>query len=128
MAKFFTSSNGISTLQNITMPGDVFRVVTLTDASTVTPNLNTTDMGVLNSLSQNTTIANATGTPVDGQLLVLRVKSSTSRTLTFESMYRGSTDLALPSATTGSSKTDYLVFRYNSSDSTLDYLGKNFGF
>lgn len=104
------------------------RVVTLTDASPVTPNLDTTDEGILTTLSQDTTFANPTGTPVEGQRFVLRVKSTASRTLTYGTMYRGSTDLALPTQTSGSSKTDYWGFIYNAADTKLDLVGKVFGF
>src|SRR6185369_9953832 len=59
------------------------RVVTLTDAATVTLNADSTDVGVLTSLSQGTTFANPTGTPVSEQTIELRVKSSSSRALTW---------------------------------------------
>lgn len=104
------------------------RVVTLTDAATVTPNADTTDIGVLTTLSQSTTLANPSGTPVNGQSIIIRVKSTTARTWTFGSQYRGSTDAALPSATSGSSLTDYMGFMWNSADSKWDYIAKSFGF
>lgn len=104
------------------------RAVALTDEATVTPNIDTTDIGVLASLSQNTTIANPSGTPLAGQKFMLRIKSTTSRALVFGAQYRGSTNLPLPSATTGSSKWDYLGFIWNATDSKWDYLAKNFGF
>ena len=103
-------------------------VVALTDAATVTPNSATTDIGLLTTLSQNTTIANPTGTPVHGQRLTIRVKSTTSRTLTFGSQYRGSTDTPLPTATSGGGLTDYIGFMWNATDSKWDYIAKNFGF
>lgn len=104
------------------------RTVSLTDAATVTPNSDTTDIGILTSLSQNTTLANPTGTPVDSQKLMLRIKSTVARTLTFGAQYRGSTDLALPAATSGGGLTDYLGFIWNAADSKWDYLAKNFGY
>lgn len=104
------------------------RVVSLTDAATVTPNSDTTDVGILTSLSQDSTIANPTGTPVDGQQLMLRIKSTVARNLTFGAQYRGSADLALPTATSGGSLTDYLGFIWNAADSKWDYFAKNSGF
>jgi hypothetical protein len=104
------------------------RVITLTDAATVTPDADSTDIGVLTSLSQNTTIASPTGTPLTFQSLRLRIKSSSVRTLTWGTAYRGSTDMSLPAETSGSNLTDYMTFWYNTADSKWDFLGKNFGF
>lgn len=104
------------------------RVVTLVDAATVTPNSDTTDQGILTTLSQSTTLANPTGTPVDGQKLIIRVKSTVARTWTFGAQYRGSVDLALPAATSGGSLTDYMAFIWNAADSKWDHLAKCAGF
>jgi len=119
---------GTSDTQTLTNKRLTRRVVTLTDAATVTPNADTTDMGLLTSLSQDTTLANPSGTPTSGQMLELRVKSSVSRTWTFGSQYRGSTDLPLPAASSGANKTDYLLWQWNAEDSTWDFVSKNFGF
>ncbi len=104
------------------------RVVSLTDAATVTPASDSTDLGVLTSLSQTTTIANPTGTPTDGQELTLRIKSSAARTLSFGGQYRGGNDIVLPATTTGASLTDYFKFRYNSADTKWDLIGKTTGY
>lgn len=100
------------------------RVVTLTDAATVTLNADTTDMGVLATLSQATNFANPTGTPTDGQDMSVRVKSTSTRALTWGAQFRGGT-LPLPTATTGSSKTDYLGFRWNAADSKWDHIASS---
>ena len=110
------------------VPAPVNRAVTLTDAATVTPNADTTDMGRMLTISQNITLANPTGAPVDGQKLLLRFKSSAIRTITFGSQYRGSVDLTLPASTSGSNLTDYMAFIYNSADTKWDYVSKNNGF
>jgi hypothetical protein len=107
--------------------GASLRVVTLTDAATVTPNADTTDIGTLASLSQTTTFANPTGTPTNGQLLQIRITSSTSRTISFGTAYQAASTLSLPSATTGSSAEDYIGFRYNSTDSKWDLIGTTIG-
>jgi hypothetical protein len=103
------------------------RVVALTDAATITPNIGTTDVAKLATLSQASTIANPSGTKVDGQLLTLRIKSISSQTLTWGVQYRAGTSPALPAATTGSSKTDYLTFAYNSADNKWDLLSTSLG-
>lgn len=109
------------------------RIATLTDAATVTPATDAYDGGILTTLSQTTDFLNPTGTPTDGQRYTLRIKSSTTRTITWTNggsgtQYRGSADLALPSATSGSSLTDYLVFIWNAADSKWDLVGRTFGF
>jgi hypothetical protein len=98
------------------------RIETLTDAATVTPDCDNYDGGVLATVSQTTTIANPTGTPTDTQLYLLRIKSSAVRTLAFGTQFRGSTDLALPSATTGSSKTERHLFEWHAGDSKWDII------
>lgn len=103
-------------------------VETLTDAATVTPNSTSYQMGILTTLSQTTTFANPTGSPVNGQRYTLRIKSTTARTLNWGSEYRGSSSQALPTSTTGSSKTDYIMFLYNAQDTKWDMLATNFGF
>lgn len=117
-----------SATQTLTNKRITERVVTLTDAATVTLNADTTDVGILTSLSQTTEFANPSGTPTNGQIIRLRIKSTSARTLTFGSQFRGSVDLALPTATSGSSLTDYYMFMYNSADTKWDYLAKNAGF
>lgn len=103
-------------------------IATLTDAATVTPVVTGYGGGILTTLSQATQFLNPTGSPIEGQTYTIRIKSTTTRALTYDTQYRGSSDLALPSATTGSSKTDYLIFSWNVADSKWDLLGKTFGF
>lgn len=117
---------------DITVPA-TSRLTALTDPvgaspATVTPNADTTDVGYLTALSQDTLFVNPSGTPANGQRLTIRIKSTTARALTWGNKYRGSTDLPLPSLTSGSTLTDYIGFIYNSADTKWDYLAKNFGF
>ena len=108
--------------ETLTNKRNTKRVQTLTDAATVTPDSDSFDGGKLTSLSQDSTIANPTGTPTAFQQYTLRVKSTSPRALTFGSQYRGGNDIALPASTTGSSKTDYLGFQWNSDDSKWDLI------
>jgi hypothetical protein len=100
----------------------------LTDAATVTPSVDDYDGGILATLSQATQLLNPTGTPANGQRYVVRIKSTVSRALTYDTQYRGSLELPLPAATSGASLTDYLVFMWNTADSKWDLVGKTFGF
>ena len=62
-----------------------------------------------------------TGTPANGNLLLIRIKDNGSaQTLTFDTIYRGITQ-ALPTTTTVG-KTMYLGFKYNSADSKWDLI------
>lgn len=117
-----------TTVQTLTNKRVTKRVETLTDAATVTPNLDNADGGKLTSLSQSTTMANPSGTPTAFQQYILRIKSSSAQSLTWDTQYRGSTSIALPSATTGSNKTDYFGFQWNSDDSKLDLIALTQGF
>ena len=117
-----------SSAQTLTNKRITLRVVTLTDAATVTPNADTTDIGLLLTLSQATQIANPTGAPTDGQRLSLRIKSTTARALTYGAQFRGGTDIALLASTTGGSKTDYLGFIFNAADTTWDFTATTRGY
>lgn len=110
------------------LPAMPKRVQTLTDAATVTIDADNHDAAKLLTLSQATLIANPTGTPTAFQDLELRIKSTTTRALTWGAKFRGGTDVALPSATTGSSKTDYMRFSYNADDDKWDIRHKAMGY
>jgi len=65
---------------------------------------------------------NPSGTPVQWQKLTIRIKDNwTARALTYGSQFRASSDLALPT-TTVLSKTLYMWFVYNSTDTKRDLL------
>lgn len=103
-------------------------VEVLTDAATVTWTCSGVDLLTLATLSQSSQIANPSDTCADGQIIRLRIKSSTSRALTWGSIFRGSTDASLPPATGGTTKTDYFSFIYNAADSKLDFTAEVKGF
>jgi hypothetical protein len=119
---------GRATTDTLTNKRITKRIETLTDAATVTPNIDNYDGGKLTSLSQTTTIANPTGTPTSFQQYILRIKSSTSRTLNWDTQFRGSVDIPLPTATSGSNLIDYYGFQWNGDDSKWDLLAKVSGF
>jgi hypothetical protein len=101
-----------------------------TNAVVISPALiasQTTRIKQVNTQAAGTlTINNPTGTPVDGQLLVFRIKSTNSQSYVFGSMYAGA-NLTLPSATSGSSKTDRLVFEYDSDAAKFILIGISVG-
>ena len=121
-------TNNFSVAGQISTTGGVLlRVVALTDAATVTINSAITDIGVLLSLSQSVTFANPIGSPVNGQLLQIRIASTISRAISFGTDYQAASSLGLPFATTGGGKEDYIAFRYNSVDIKYDLIGTTIG-
>jgi len=98
------------------------RVGTTTSSSTPTPSGSTNDMFTVTALAADATFAAPTGTPTDGQSLIIRVKDNgTPRNLAWNAIYRASSDLPLPTITI-TSKTLYCGFRYNSADTTWDLI------
>lgn len=90
--------------------------------STITPNGDSCDVYRITALATNPTVAAPSGTPTMGQLLMLEFKDDgTGRTLTFNAIYRASSDLTLPSTTTASQKMR-LLFYYDSADSKWDLM------
>lgn len=124
--------NGDAILLMFTSSGDkgstgpagslIRRVSTITSSSTPTPNANTDDMFTVTALAAAATFGAPTGTPVEGQGLLIRVKDNgTARALAYNTIYRASSDLALPS-TTIINKTLYIGFVYNGADSKWDLI------
>lgn len=109
-------SNG-TTWQGVAL----IRVTSTTSSATPTPNVDTTDQYILTAQAVAAAFAAPTGTPVDGQPLIIRIKdNATAQTLSWNAIYRiiGTT---LPT-TTVISKTLYLGFKYNSADTKWDCL------
>lgn len=106
------------------------RVVSLSDATSVTFNVDTTDLATqTNTQTAGTLTINApTGTPVNGQKIVFRLQSTNVQVFSWNAAFGGSTDLTLPASSTGSSKYDYMGFIYNSTAAKWQILAKNFGF
>lgn len=103
------------------------RVNTITSSATPTPVWDTTDVFTVTALAAAATIAAPTGTPTEWQKLIIRIKdNATARTLAWNAIYRA-WDVALPT-TTILSKTLYVGFQYNSTDSKWDLLAYNDNF
>jgi hypothetical protein len=108
--------NGINLAEKI-------KVTTITSSATPTPNVDNADLYKVTALAAAATFGSPTGTPKSGQSLLIRIKDNgTARALSFNSIYRFSTDQTAPT-TTIINKTIYLGFIYNSDDSKWDCLG-----
>jgi len=93
------------------------RVVSVASSATPTPNADTTDMYIITALAEAALFGAPTGTPKNGQKLLIRIKdNATGRALTWNAIYAG--DL-LPS-TTVAGVTLYVVCLYNEAASKWD--------
>lgn len=90
------------------------RIVTPTVASTYTIDVTTTDQYNIINQSSNISSITTTGTPVDGQKIMIRIKSDgTARTITWGSIFLSSGVSALLN-TTVASKTHHIALVYDS--------------
>lgn len=106
------------------------RVVVIANATSITVNVNTTDIATqANTQAVGTLTVNApTGTLTNGQKFILRLTSTNVQTFSWNAVFAGSTDITLPTVSSGSSKTDYLGFIYNSTAAKWQMIAKVFGF
>ena len=74
------------------------------------------------------TVGNPTGTPYEGQKFVMRLQSTNVQTFSWGAIFAGSSDLALPTTSSGGSHYDYLGFMYNQAAAKWQLLAKTFGF
>lgn len=123
----YTSPSGAETLTNKAIQS---RMVAIADGTSITINGDTTDIATqANTQAAGTLTINApTGTPYNGQKLMLRLTSTNAQTFSWNAIFAGSTDLTLPTASSGSSKVDYMGFIYSSASSKWHMIAKNFGF
>ncbi|MBL0309107.1 MAG: LamG domain-containing protein [Bacteroidetes bacterium] len=106
------------------------RVVPMPDAATFTLTPDSADENTqLNTQPTGLLTVNApSGTPRDGQKIIFRIKSTNVQTFVWNLVFRGSTSLPLPTATSGAENTDYAIFIYNAADSKWDLIVSVFGF
>ena len=92
------------------------RMVSIADATSVTIAGDTTDVATqLNTQAVGTLTINApTGTPFDGQKILFRIKSTNIQTYSWNAIFSGGSTIALPTASTGGGKYDYIGLMYNS--------------
>ncbi len=96
-------------------------VQSVTSAATVTP-VATNDIIVITAQAVGLTLANPTGTWVQGQALMIRIKDNGSaQTIAYDTKFRA-IGVTLPTTTTAS-KTTYLGVIYNATDDKFDVMG-----
>jgi hypothetical protein len=125
-----TTLVGRDTTDTLTNKNLLSRVVVIADATSITVNADTTDIATqANTQAVGTLTINApTGTAVNGQKFILRLTSTNVQTFSFNAVFGGSTDLTLPTISSGGGLTDYLGFIYNSTSAKWQMIAKVFGF
>lgn len=105
------------------------RVVTVSDATSITPNSDNADVIYQNNTQATGTLTiNAdTGTPTNCQSLLIKMRSTNVQTFSWNAQYVGGT-APLPTATTGSSQIDYFSFIYDTVDSKWHFTGNAVNF
>lgn len=99
------------------------RVQTPASANSFTPNADNDDMLECTSLAHNTTIQNPSGTPFNGQRMVVRLKDNgagTGHSVAHGSIYRSF--VATMVTTVPDTKSVYEEFEYNSTDNKWDCI------
>lgn len=117
---YYKDANGVIQNAYRNLPS----VQSVVSAATVTPTAND-DLVVITAQAAALTLAVPTGSPVQGQALMIRIKDNgTAQTITWTSGAGGyrAIGVTLPT-TTVISKTTYVGFIYNSTDSRWDAIG-----
>jgi hypothetical protein len=116
--------SGLSQTQTLTNKRVTPRIGTVADAATITPTGDDSDQYNVTALAQAATIAAPSGTPTNGQKLIIRIKDNgTARALTWTTSsgaYRV-VGVTLPT-TTVINKTVYVGCIYNSADTFWDVV------
>jgi hypothetical protein len=127
-----TQGNNVVIGNSLLVGGTIVpRMISVPDATSITANSDSTDIVVQNNkqVAGTLTINAPTGTPINGQKLIYRIQSANVQTFSWNSTaFGGSSDIALPTTSTGSSKFDYVGFLYNTDAGKWQILAKNFGF
>jgi hypothetical protein len=110
-------------------PSNLPRVVVIADATSITMNADTTDMATqANTQTAGTLTVNApSGTPANGQKIMLRLRSTNVQTFSWNAIFQGGTS-PLPTTSSGSSKYDYYGFIYNGTATKWQIVGTATGF
>ena len=106
---------GLTATQTLTNKTIQPRLVTAADATSITIAGDTTDVVTqLNTQAIGTLTINApSGTPYDGQKIVMRIKSTNVQTYAWNAIFQGGATVPIPINSTGGSKYDYIGLMYN---------------
>jgi hypothetical protein len=98
------------------------RIATVASSSSLTIDSDAVDMYTVTALAATMVMNNPSGTPVDGQKLMIRIEDNgTVKTLTWSGTQWRAGDIALPT-TTVAAKIMYLGFTWHATDSKWDLI------
>lgn len=101
-------------------------VVTMSDATSFTPALVADEFVQTNTQATGTLTANApSGTPFNGEKILIRIKSTNVQTFSWDAIYRSTETATLPTTTTGGGNYTYIGFVYNLIDTKWDCILTN---
>ncbi len=105
------------------------RVVTASDATSITPNSDNADVTYqANTQAAGTLTINIDGgAPTNGQAWLLKIKSTNVQTFAWNGLFVGGT-IALPTATAGGATIDYFSFIYDTANTKWHFTGSAAGF
>jgi hypothetical protein len=110
------------------------RVTSLSSSSsnpTFTISATTTDIVNISATGSTGTVtfaAPSPSSPNDGDQIEIRITCTNAQTYAWNAIFAASTSLALPTAATGSGKTDKILFEYSTAASKWQLQATNFGF
>lgn len=114
-----------ATVQTLTNKRITPRISTVASTATLTPDADTQDITAITAQAGALSIAAPTGTPTNGQALIIRIKDNgVVRTVAWNAVYSAFTSIDLRTSTVAS-KTLLFHFVYNSTDSVWDLLHSN---
>ena len=121
--EFIIEDSGASFVKKSIKRKAIIDPISITTASTATLTIDTdvSDFATITAQAEGLTIAAPTGSPVEGQKLIIRLKDDGSaRAITFNAIFRA-LGVTLPT-TTVASKITYLGLVYNSTDTKWDIV------
>ena len=121
--EFIIEDSGASFVKKSIKRKAIIDPISITTASTATLTVDTdvSDFATITAQAEGLTIAAPTGSPVEGQKLIIRLKDDGSaRAITFNAIFRA-LGVTLPT-TTVASKITYLGLVYNSTDTKWDIV------
>lgn len=108
-------------MKRLSSSNQIPRIISTASTATLTIDVDATDVAVITAQAAGLTVAAPTGSPFNGQRLMIRIKDNgTARSISWNAIFRA-IGVTLPT-TTVISKTHYIGAAYNSADSKYDVL------
>lgn len=126
LTRYFYDGDGIiGSSRRVTNTGNIRgpKIQSITSSSIVTPNFNNDELVIITEQNTSLTLANPSGTPTNGQSILIRMKAISLQIIAYGSQYRA-IGITLPTII-GANKTIYLGCIWNSEDTKFDVIGNS---